>query len=76
MTSTARTETVRFVVRDALAGQDLNLISRSSRRWRERWQIVDTADGSVYDELSTKTTAKLTAQDLNAGLYGPRAGTS
>lgn len=63
----------RFTVRDLLAHQNLDLISRSDRRRRERYEVVDTADGSVYDVFSTKRTATATARDLNAGLYGPLA---
>ena len=64
---------MRFIVRDALATQDTDLISASDYRKRNRWQIIDTADNSIYDEFNSKQAATGTAKDINAGLYGPLA---
>ena len=67
------TETARYYVRDALAGQNVNLIARGDRRRRERWLVMDATTGLDVDVLSTKRNAENVARDLNASAPHPKA---
>lgn len=57
----------RYVVRDALAGQSLDLISRGDRRRRERWEVLDVTKNIVLTVYASKRAATDAARDLNHG---------
>jgi hypothetical protein len=71
--SNERNSMPRYIVRDALHGQDLNLIPSGDRRRRNRWQIIDTATNQIEDEFNSKKAATGTARDWSAGTWGPLA---